>query len=120
MAARLCLEPSCTELGNPRCPDHTRGRRAPARQRAQANRERDARRGTTAERGYGAGHQRTRAEWAPLVEAGDVDCWRCTRRIEPGQSWQLGHDDHDRSITRGPEHKLCNLRAAGRAPRRRT
>ena len=24
----------------------------------------------------------------------------------------VGHDDHDRSITRGPEHALCNLRAA--------
>jgi hypothetical protein len=49
---------------------------------------------------------------APLVAAGVVDCWRCGRRIEPGQAWDLGHDDVDRSRWRGPEHASCNRRAA--------
>lgn len=80
--------------------------------------------GKTAARGYGAAHQRSRREWEPLVKAGGVACWRCGRPIVDGKirtargkvvsSWHVGHDDHDRSITRGPEHILCNLAAAGR------
>jgi hypothetical protein len=32
------------------------------------------------------------------------------------EPWDLGHDDHDRSITRGPEHRdRCNRAAAGRS-----
>lgn len=74
-----------------------------------------ARRGTTAARGYGAEHQRMRASWAPLVSAGQVTCWRCGEPIEPGTPWDLGHDDQDRGITRGPEHAYrCNRRTAGR------
>jgi hypothetical protein len=80
-------------------------------------------RGSTSERGYGAAHQRLRAQWAPRVEAGEVDCWRCEKPIEPGSPWHLGHDDVDRSITRGPEHDACNLGSAARrrarVPRRR-
>jgi hypothetical protein len=45
-----------------------------------------------------------------MVAAGLVDCWRCGERILPGAKWDLGHDDLDRSITRGPEHRLCNRR----------
>lgn len=59
--------------------------------------------GTTA-RGYGYLHQKLRAQWAPQVARGDVACWRCGRLILPGQVWHLGHDDHDRSVTHGPEH----------------
>lgn len=40
-------------------------------------------------------------------------CWRCDRRIDPAD-WHLGHDDKDRTVIKGPEHPLCNLRAAGR------
>lgn len=73
-------------------------------------------------------YQTTRRKWRPKVEAGGVCCWRCGRLIVAGKvrqpdgrggvrmvdNWHLGHDDWDRSIIRGPEHLLCNLRAAGR------
>ena len=75
----------------------------------------DARRGTSTARGYGQAHRTTRAAWAPLVQAGGVRCWRCGQLIEPGEPFDLGHDDHDRSITRGPEHQRCNRSAAGRS-----
>jgi hypothetical protein len=79
--------------------------------------------GTTAQRGYGADHQRLRKRWAPLVERGEVSCWRCGLPIDPGENWHLGHHDEDRSIEARPEHaERCNLAAAGRkanAQRRR-
>jgi hypothetical protein len=105
MALKPCLD--CGTLSDQaRCP----------RCRGARNRERDARRGGTTARGYGAAHQRTREEWAPTVEAGLVDCWRCGQRIQPGEPWDLGHDDDDRSAYRGPEHAhQCNRSAAGRA-----
>ena len=72
---------------------------------------------TTAGRGYGHRHQQLRAQWAPKVEAGLVNCGRptCGQPILPGQAWQLGHDDHDRSRYNGPEHRYCNESAGGRA-----
>lgn len=73
------------------------------------------RRGNTTARGYGSHHQRTRAQWAPHVAAGLVDCWRCGKRIPPGAPWDLGHDDHNRAIYRGPEHRGCNRATAGRS-----
>jgi hypothetical protein len=60
------------------------------------------------ERGYGAAHERLRRHWAPIVAAGNVDCWRCGQRINPDDDWDLGHDDHDRTQYRGPEHVSCN------------
>ena len=73
--------------------------------------------GATTARGYGTPHQRLRKVWAPKVERGEVACWRCGRTIHPGQPWDLGHDDHDRSITRGPEHRRENRATAGRRKR---
>lgn len=67
---------------------------------------------TTTERGYGADHQALRRWWAPRVATGRIRCWRCGQLIPARAEWHLGHDDHDRRITRGPEHALCNLRAA--------
>lgn len=68
---------------------------------------------TTTERGYGSAHRRERARWVPLVARGGVICWRCGHLIVPGMPWDLGHDDNDRSVYRGPEHAgRCN-RAAG-------
>ena len=60
--------------------------------------------GSTTQRGYGVQHVALRAELAPAVERGEVNCWRCGRPIKPGQAWDLGHDDHDRTLYRGPEH----------------
>jgi hypothetical protein len=67
---------------------------------------------STTDRGYGWQHQKIRQQWAPLVAAGGVTCWRCGRLIEAGQLWDLGHSDHDRTTYTGPEHRRCN-RAAG-------
>lgn len=66
------------------------------------------RRGTTPQRGYGRAHQRLRERWRPHVESGAVTCWRCRTRISPREPWDLGHDDHDRTQYRGPEHRACN------------
>jgi hypothetical protein len=79
-------------------------------------RRRDRGRGTTTARGYGAEHQAERAEWQALIDAGEpVDCVRCGGRIKPGEAWDLGHDDEDRTIRRGPEHaRQCNRAAGGR------
>jgi hypothetical protein len=63
---------------------------------------------TNTQRGYGYKHQLLRRRWAPLVAAGIVDCARCGQRIAPGQPWDLGHDDADRSRYNGPEHRRCN------------
>lgn len=75
-----------------------------------------ARKATTTERGYDAAYRAERAAWSPKVLAGNVDCWRCGKPIvaNTDREWHLGHDDEDRSIIRGPEHPMCNLRSAGR------
>ena len=92
---KVCAEPNCPELTrDTRCPVHTRLK--------------DKARGTRQERGYGAEHERKRKAWLPKVAAGKVNCWRCLKRISPLEPWDLGHDDHDRTIWRGPEHVLCN------------
>lgn len=103
---KVCITPGCPALirgtarGN-RCKDC----------RAAA----EAARGSRADRGYGAEHQSLRAEWQRRIDEGKhVLCWRCDKRII-GTHWHLGHDDTDRSITRGPECVKCNLRAAGRS-----
>ena len=83
--------------------------------------------GSTTQRGYGADHQAVRADWKLDVDALRVNCWRCGELIVPDYSlkcdgWDLGHDDLDRSVYRGPEHRACNRRtkthAKTRAPRR--
>ena len=63
-----------------------------------------SRKRSSAARGYGWAHQVLRRRWAPQVEAGLVDCARCGLRLEPGQAWDLGHNDLDRSRYTGPEH----------------
>jgi hypothetical protein len=74
------------------------------------------RRGTAAARGYDTKHRKLRARWARRVAAGTVSCWRCGDLIDAVEPWDLGHDDDDRTVTRGPEHAgRCNRRAGGAA-----
>lgn len=79
------------------------------------------RRSTTA-RGYGAKHKHQRSKAKRQVIAGQAWCWRCGEWIHPDLPWDLGHDDHDRSIYRGPEHRHCNrataLRGGSPTPQR--
>jgi hypothetical protein len=74
---------------------------------------------STTARGYGWQHQKLRQAIAPLVNAGRAKCARCLCPIAAGESWDLGHDDHDRSRYTGPEHRACNRATAGRRRRRR-
>jgi hypothetical protein len=62
--------------------------------------------GKTCTKGYDTTHKLLRKQWAKQVAAGEVKCWRCREFIEPGEPWDLGHDDHDRTVYRGPEHSL--------------
>jgi hypothetical protein len=60
------------------------------------------------------GHPQRRAALIKQLERdGFLTCWRCGDPIYTADNTHLGHDDFDRSITRGAEHKACNLRAAG-------
>jgi hypothetical protein len=72
---------------------------------------------STASRGYGHRHQQLRRQLAVQVAAGGVTCARCGELIRPGDPWDLGHDDHDRTHYSGPEHRRCN-RATANRPRR--
>lgn len=68
---------------------------------------------TTKQRGYGAPHRAERERWRPLVESGQTICWRCGLPIRADAPWDLGHDDNDRTIWRGPEHRgRCNRSSA--------
>ncbi len=60
---------------------------------------------STSARGYGHAHRKLRAQVAQQVERGEATCWRCGHALLPGEPFDLGHDDHDRSIYRGPEHR---------------
>ncbi|MGE2733834.1 hypothetical protein [Mycolicibacterium vaccae] len=69
--------------------------------------------GSTSRRGYGTRHQRLREQLKPIVKSGQAICWRCEQPIGPEQPFDLGHDDDDRTIYRGPEHALKDDCAAG-------
>jgi hypothetical protein len=99
------------------CPVHS-AQRAAARLKKR-DRTRTTR-ASSSERGYGSEHQRIRRQWARRIEAGErIACWRCGTPILPGQAWDLGHDDYDRSVYRGPEHARENRATAGRRGRPR-
>src|SRR6185436_12526833 len=69
---------------------------------------------TPAQRGYGEQHQQLRKRLSGLVLAGGVACARCGDPIQPGERWDPGHVDGDRSRYSGPEHERCNRATSGR------
>jgi hypothetical protein len=74
--------------------------------------------GTTTQRGYGSKHQKERARWKPVVDAGRAWCRQpvCLHRsrwIPPGSDWALGHND-TRDAYLGPCHADCNQRDGAR------
>lgn len=103
---KVCRIPGCptlipTDAYRGLCPEHRK--------------QHDRDRGSSTTRGYGHQHQRTRAGIAAAITRGEtIPCWRCNQPIVTTDDLHLGHDDHDRSITRGPEHADCNLTAAGK------
>ena len=108
MAKRVCTR--CKAIYDPRTTGARAGR-CPT-----CSRIHDRERGSREERGYGAAHRHARAAYQARMDAGEaIRCWRCAKPIANGEPWDLGHDDHDRNITRGPEHATCNRSAAGRA-----
>lgn len=102
---KVCNEPGCPNLQpEARCPDHRR-----AYERGRGSRQ---------ARGYDAAFDAAGRDYQRLIDGGKrYACWRCTKPIKGtrrGIDWQLGHDDHDRTIIRGPEHPVCNLATSGR------
>lgn len=57
---------------------------------------------------YGSAHDKARRSWEPKVARGDIACARCGNLIEPGEPWDLDHDDSDRTRYLGPSHASCN------------
>lgn len=98
----------CSTTG---CPTLIPGAR---RRCAPHEREQEQARGSRQARGYGAEHDRLRAEWAPQVATGAVACARCHQPIAPDTAWELDHTD-DRTGYLGPSCALCNRSAGGRA-----
>jgi hypothetical protein len=101
MAKRRCIDCHLlVDAPKSRCPEHERAK--------------DRARGTRQERGYDSEHDRIRARYQRRMDQGEMfTCWRCPRLIDP-RSWDLGHDDIDRTIYRGPECVACNRATSGR------
>ena len=100
-AKRICSKPGCPHpIAKRYCPQH--------------DAEYEAKRGNSNHRGYGSTHRRARADLTPTVEAGQTNCVRCGKPIEPGQAWHLDHTN-DRTGYLGPSHEHCNTSAAGKA-----
>ena len=101
-ARRVCPKPGCPNLLHPReryCPGHQR--------------DYEQTRGTRQQRGYDRHHDKLRAQWAPQVATGQVNCARCHQPIHPGAPWHLDHTD-DRTGYLGPSHQTCNTSAGAR------
>lgn len=104
-AMRTCPTPNCPRL-------IPRG----ARRCGPCGQDYEAKRGTPTQRGYDADHRKASRAWKAKVRAGQlVLCWRCGQPITDADDLDLGHDDTDRDVTRGPEHaRRCNRANAGR------
>lgn len=66
----------------------------------------------TADRGYGAAHQRERERHRPAVEAGrarccEIICLFPSRLIPPAAKWDLAHNRRTGAHL-GPAHRKCN------------
>ena len=101
MTKGVCTEPGCPEpVDSGRCDVHRSAR--------------EQQRGSRQARGYGVEHERLRAHYQSLMDAGHVfTCWRCGKVVYP-HSWDLGHCDDDRRIWHGPEHPGENRATSGR------
>lgn len=91
----------CIERG---CPEYTPRTRCPAHERA-----RDARRGSTAQRGYGAAHQHERAKLRALLPdwcGGGCGAW-----LTPDGPWVAAHNlDGHPEYGYHPSCLSCNQR----------
>lgn len=100
-AGRVCPKPNCPVIltrGERYCPTHLA--------------QYEARRGTSAQRGYGAKHQALRRSWQARVDRGElIRCATCGAPIT-GTQWHLGHTP-DRTAYRGPECISCNTSEGG-------
>lgn len=100
MSLHACSEPGCPTLSAKpgRCRTHAR--------------DSDRARGTRRARGYDATFDATRRDYRKRMDQGETfNCWRCGLPIV-GTTFDLGHDDDDRTIIRGPEHPACNRATA--------
>lgn len=62
--------------------------------------------GSTTADGYGAKHQKLRADYVKRMAQGEsFACWRCGGWINPSMPWDLEHDEQDRSLYLGPGHR---------------
>jgi hypothetical protein len=86
--------PAVSELSSGIEPFRRRSRNAKARER------------------YGPAHRSLRAEFAPVIARGDWPCARCGEPIDPGEPWDLDHDDFAPRLYLGPAHRRCNRAAA--------
>lgn len=99
-ARRICPKPGCPRIVNRRyCVEHER--------------EYEAKRGNSNQRGYGAAHQAMRAHLNRDMQSIGATCVLCGQRINPGEPWHLDHAP-DRSGYRGPAHASCNTSDGGR------
>lgn len=100
-ASKTCPRPGCPVIikaSDRYCPQHLG--------------EYEARRGTSAQRGYGSRHQSLRRSWQARIDRGErIMCATCGMPIT-GRDWHLGHTP-DRTAYRGPEHVSCNTSDGG-------
>lgn len=99
-AKRICPKRGCASVADGRyCQAH--------------NREYEADRGSSTQRGYDHRHKALRKQWDVKVQRGGVLCASCGKPIHPGTPWDLGHTD-DRADYKGPEHPACNRSDGGK------